>query len=73
MLVLTALWPLLEYSATVLVPTREHARALESGHLKVAHMILGCPSETSSDVTRASLGQTWGAPFELSKRHRKAA
>ncbi len=56
MLILTALRPLLEYGAEVLVPTREHARALESVQLKAARMILGCPSRTSSDVTRADLG-----------------
>ena len=56
MLILTALRPLLEYGAEVLVPTREHARALESLQLKAARMILGCPLRTSSDVTRAVLG-----------------
>ena len=45
MLVLTALRPLLEYGAEVLVPTREHARALESVQLKAARMILGLPVE----------------------------
>ena len=48
--------PLLEHGAEVLVPTREHARALESVQLKAARMILGCPSRTSFDVTRADLG-----------------
>ena len=55
-LTLTALRPLLEYAAEVLVPTKEHARALESVQLKAARMILGCPSRASSDVTRADLG-----------------
>ena len=49
MLIMTALRPLLEYGAEVLVPTREHARALESVQLKAARMILGCPSRASSD------------------------
>jgi hypothetical protein len=35
MLILTALRPLLEYGAEVLVPTREHARALESVQLRL--------------------------------------
>ena len=56
MLTFTALRPLLEYGAEVLVPTREHARALESVQLKAARMILGCPSRASSDVVRADLG-----------------
>ena len=56
MLILTALRPLLEYGAEVLVPTKEHARALGSVQLKAARMILGCLSRTSSDVTRADLG-----------------
>ena len=56
MLVLTALRPLLEHGAEVLVPTREHARALESVQLKAACMILGYPSRNSSDATRADLG-----------------
>ena len=56
MLVHTALRPLLEYGAEVLVPTTQHARALESVQLKAARMILGCPSRTSSDVIRADLG-----------------
>ena len=55
-LILTALRPLPEYGAEVLVPTREHARALESLQLQAARMILGCPQRTSSDVTRADLG-----------------
>ena len=55
MLILTALRPLLEYGAEVLVPTREHARALESVQLKAARIILRCPSRTSSDVTRADI------------------
>ena len=55
-LTLTALRPLLEYAAEVLVPTKEHARALESVQLKDARMILVCPSRASSDVTRADLG-----------------
>ena len=41
MLLLTALRPLLEYGAEVLVPTREHDRALESVQLKAARVILG--------------------------------
>ena len=56
MLVLTALRPLLEHGAEVLVPTREHCRALESVQLKAARMILACPPMTSSDVTRADMG-----------------
>ena len=56
MLTMTALRPLLEYGAEVLVPTREHARALESVQLKAARTILGCPSRASSNVTRADLG-----------------
>ena len=40
----------------MLVPTREHARALESVQLKAARMILRCPPRTSSDVTRADMG-----------------
>ena len=56
MLVLTALRPLLEYGAEVLVPTREHCRALESVQLKAARMTLACPPRTSSDVTRADMG-----------------
>ena len=43
MLVLTALRPLLEYGAEVLVPTREHCSALESVQLKAARVILRCP------------------------------
>ena len=43
MLILTALLPLLEYGVEVLIPTREHARALESVQLKAARLILGCP------------------------------
>ena len=56
MLVLTALRPLLEYGAEVLVPTSEHCRALESVQLKAARMIWRCPPGTSSDVTRADMG-----------------
>ena len=56
MLVLTALRPLLEYGAEVLVPTSEHCRALESVQLKAARIILRCPPRTSSDVTRADMG-----------------
>ena len=55
-LILTALRPLPEYGAEVLVPTREHARALESLQLQAARMILGCPPRTLSDVTRADVG-----------------
>ena len=40
MLVFTALRPLLEYGAEVLVPTRERCRALESVQLKATRMIL---------------------------------
>ena len=55
-LVLITLRPLLEYGAEVLVPTKEHARALEGVQLKAARMILGCPLRASSDVTQAKLG-----------------
>ena len=57
MLVLTALRLSLENGAEVLVPSREHARALESVQLKAARMILGCPSRTS--FTWAD----WGCSF----------
>ena len=40
----------------LLVPTREHCRALESVQLKATRMILRCPPRTSSDVTRADMG-----------------
>ena len=56
MLILTASRPLPEYGAEVLLPTREHARALESVQLKAARMILRCPPWTNSDVTRADMG-----------------
>ena len=42
MLVLTALRPLLEYGAEVLVPPREHYRALEGVEFKAARVILRC-------------------------------
>ena len=56
MLVQTALRPLHEYGAEVLVPTTQHARASESMQLKAARMILGCPSRPLSEVIRADLG-----------------
>ena len=55
-LVQTALRPLLEYGAEVLVPIAQHVRALESMQPKAARMILGCQSRISSDVIRADLG-----------------
>ena len=56
MLVPSVLRPLLEYGAEVLVPTREHCRALRSVRFKTARMFLRCPPNTSLDVTRADTG-----------------
>jgi len=72
MLIVTALRPLLDFGAEVLIPTREHARALESVQIKAARMILASSKLPIEVVFRRHQGRFRVTGFELSQRHREA-
>ncbi len=54
LLMLTVLRPCLDLASEVLLPSRVHCKASESVQLKVARLILGCPTLTGSEAVRVT-------------------